>query len=209
MRRREHQRIVHYVAQLVPVVGETAARTAQRECRPEHYRIADARGGLDRLLGRSDDLRGQYRLAQAQTQILEHLSVLGLLDTAERCSEYLHLTLFENTLLGQLHGQIQPRLTAQSRYYRIGTLVADYLGDILQRQRLHVHLVGDMRIGHYGGRIRVYQNNLISLLLQGQTGLRAGVIELGGLTYDDRTRSDHHHFLYIGSLRHLCCPPSF
>ena len=203
------ERVAHHLAQLGLVVGETAARAAQREGRTQHHRITDSVSHLGRLLDRHGDLRLDHRLAQRFAQLFEQFAVLGALDRLERGAQNLDLALLENALLGQLHREVQARLSAQSRNDGVGTLVADDLGHILQRQGLHVDLVGDMRVGHDRGGVRVGEDHLVSLLLEREARLRTRIVELCGLSDDDRTRPDDHYLLDILSLRHFCDPPLF
>ena len=78
----------------------------------------------------------------------------------------IQVALLQNALLFQLHGKIQSRLTADAGDDGVGTLVADDLGDIFQRQRLHIHLVGNGGVRHNRGRIGVAEDDLVALLLQ-------------------------------------------
>ena len=204
MHGREEECVAHHLAQLLLVVGEAAARAAQREGGTQHHRIADLRGDPDGLVDRRGHLGGKHRLAQLLAQLLEQLAVLGALDRLERRAQNLDLALLQNALLGQLHRQVQTRLATQPRNDGVGTFVADDLGDVLERQRLHVNLVGDMRVGHDGRGVRVGQHHFVTLLLEGHAGLRARIVELG-----DRPRADDHYLVDILSLRHFCTPPSF
>ena len=206
---REEERIAHDLAELRLVVGEAAARAAQREGRAQHHGIADALRGREALLHRVGDLRGQHRLAERLAQLLEQLAVLGPLDAVERRAEDLHLALLQDALAGQLHGEVEARLAAEARHDGVRTLVADDLGHVFERQRLHVHLVGDVRVGHDRGRVGVHQHHFVTLLLERKARLRARIVEFGGLTDYDRARADDHHFPYVGSLRHFSSPPSF
>ena len=209
MHGREEQSVAHQLAQFLLVVGETAARAAQRERGTQHDGIPDAGGHLDALLDRSSDFGRQDGLAQRFAQLLEQLTVFGPLDRLERRTENLDLTLVENTLFGQLHGEVQTRLPAETRHDGVGTFVTDDFGNVFERQRLHVDLVGDVRVGHNRGRIGIDQHYLVTLLAKGQTSLRTGVIELGSLSDDDRARPDDHHLVDIFTFRHFYTPPSF
>ena len=209
MHGREEERVAHDLAELRLVVGEAAARAAQREGRTQHYGIADPLRRREPLFHRAGDLGRQHRLAERLAQLLEEFAVLGPLDAVERRAENLDLTLFEDALPGELHGEVQPRLAAQPGHDGVGPLVADDLGDVFERQRLHVDLVGDVRVGHDRRGIRVHEHDLVPLLLEREARLRARIVEFGGLTDHDRTRADDHHFVDIRSLRHFCAPPSF
>ena len=67
-------------------------------------------------------------------------------------------------------------------------------GDV---QRLDIHVVGDVLVGHDGGGVGVDQHHLHALLLQGAAGLGAGVVELGGLADDDGAGAQHQDLLDI------------
>jgi putative ABC transport system permease protein len=66
----------------------------------------------------------------------------------------------------ELHRQIQAGLAADARDDRVRALLAQDTRHILQRQRLHVHLVRDGGIRHDRGRVGVDENDLVALLLQ-------------------------------------------
>ena len=206
---RKEQGVAHHLAQLLLVVGEAAARAAQRIGGTQHDGIADLGGDLDGLLDRHGDLRLDHRLAQRFAQLLEKFAVLGTFDRLERGAQNLDLTLFQNALLGELHREVQTRLPAQSRHDGVGAFEADDLGDVFERQRLHVYLVRNMRVGHDRGGVRIHENHLVALFLECEAGLRARIVEFGGLSDDDRTRTDNHYLLYISSLRHFYAPPLF
>ena len=207
MHGREEQGVTHHLAQLLLVVHETATRTTERKGGTEYYRIADLGGDGSTLINRRSHVRRQHRLTELLAELLEQLAVLGTLDRRETRTQDLDLALIQDTLLGQLHGQVQTRLATQARHDGIGTLVANNLGHILQRQRLHVDLIGDVRIGHDGCRVRIHKDHLVTLLAQRQAGLRTGIVKLGCLTDHDRTRTNDHYFLNIFSSRHLFPPP--
>ena len=76
------------------------------------------------------------------------------------------LTLLKHAFLGELHGQIQARLPAQSRHDGIGTLVTDDLGHVLERQRLHIDFIGNLHVGLDRRRIGIDQHDLVPLFLE-------------------------------------------
>jgi hypothetical protein len=80
--------------------------------------------------------------------------------------------------------------TAHGGQQRVGFLARDDLGHDLGRDRLHVGRVGQVRIGHDGGRVGIDQDHPVALFLEGLAGLGAGVIELAGLSDHDRPGAD-------------------
>ena len=69
-------------------------------------------------------------------------------------------------------------------------MLLDHPRQVLDRQRADDHRAADVRIGHDRGRVRVDQDRLHALAAQRQAGLHAGVVELGGLADEDRSRAD-------------------
>jgi hypothetical protein len=80
---------------------------------------------------------------------------------------------------------------------------ADNFFDVFVGERLDVGAVGQLGIGHDGGRVRIDQHHLVALLLEGLAGLRAGVVELGRLADDDRAGADHQDLLNVISAWHF------
>ncbi len=78
----------------------------------------------------------------------------------------------------------------------------DDLGDDLRRDRLDIGGVGQVRIGHDGGRIGIDQHDPIALVLERLAGLRAGIIELAGLADDDRAGADDQDRGDVGPFGH-------
>ena len=183
--------------ELLRAVGHAAARAAERERRAQHDRIADGCGRGLGLLEVVGDLRRDDRLADALAELLELLAVLGAADAVAVRAEKLDLALLEHALLLELHRQIQTGLAADARDDRVRTLLAQDTRHILQRQRLHVHLVRDGGIRHDRGGVGVDEDNLVPLLL------RAGIVKLSGLADDDRAGADDHNFLQIRSFGHV------
>ena len=78
-------------------------------------------------------------------------------------------------------------------------LDADDFFQIFARERLDVSAVGELRIGHDGGRIGVGQHHFKALGLERLAGLRAGVVELRRLANDDGARADDQDFRDVSS----------
>lgn len=108
MHRGEGKRIAHHLAQLRLVVGEAAARTAQRKGRTQHDGVTDPLRRLDRLVDIVSNQRRQHRLAQRLTKLLEEFAVLGLLDALERSTQNLHLTLLKHAFLASCTARFRP-----------------------------------------------------------------------------------------------------
>ena len=75
--------------------------------------------------------------------------------------------------LKQCHRQIERRLAAQGGQHCIGALTLDDRGQHLNGEWLDVGAIGEVRVGHDGGRVGVRQNHAVALVAQHATCLRA------------------------------------
>ena len=208
MHRRERQRILHHIAELLRIIGKTAACTAERKCRTQDDRISDLFCCRKCFFNTIGDLGRYDRLSDPLTEFLKEFTVFRALDTLGVGTEKLDLTLFQNTFLRQLHRKVQTRLTADARNDGIRSFETADTCQELERQRLHIDLIRDGCIRHDGGRVRVSKDDLVALFFQCQTGLCTGVVKLRCLSDDDRTRADHEYFMNVCSLRHGRSPRS-
>ena len=83
-----------------------------------------------------------------------------------------------------------------------GRSTLDDLGSHLPHKRLDVRAIRQVGVRHDRGGVRIDQHHLVALFAQRLAGLGAGIIELAGLTDDDRTRSNDHDFVQVVATRH-------
>ena len=190
------------LAQLVPGVGDAAARAAEGVRRADDDRQADLTGEVDRVLDRVHDLGGDARLADLFHRILEHLAVLRLGDGVRLGAQQLDAHLIEEAALAQLHGEVEAGLAAQIGQQRVRALLLDDLLHGLDGHGLDVDLVRHGLVGHDGRGVGVDEHDLQALLAQRAAGLRARVVELGRLADDDRAGAQHHYLVNILTKRH-------
>ena len=100
------------------------------------------------------------------------------------------------------HRQVDAGLAADRRQDRVGLLALDDPLQRLGRQRLDVRPVGELRVGHDRGRVRIDEDDAVALVLQRLARLRSGVVEFARLTDDDGAGSDDENGLDVGALRH-------
>lgn len=100
-------------AQLLPGVGDAAAGAAERVRRTDDDRQTDLTGEINRILNRVNNLGGNDRLADLLHGVLEHLAVLCLCDGGRISAEQLYAHFIKETVLAQLHGEVQTGLTAE------------------------------------------------------------------------------------------------
>ena len=75
--------------------------------------------------------------------------------------------------------------------------------DHFRRDRLDIGAIGELRIGHDRGRVRVHQHDLVAFFAQRLAGLHAGIIKFAALPDDDWTGADEENFLELVIPRHL------
>ena len=195
MHRRKLKCIEANLDQFFLIVSKAATGTAQGEGRTQNNGITDTLGSFLSFLNGVSDLRRNNRLADGLAQFLEHFTVLSALDGCAGSTQQFHTALLQNTLLLQLHNQVQTGLTTNAGQNGIGTLVANNLSHILQSQRLHIDLVRNGCVGHNGSGVGVAQHNFVSLFLQGKACLGTGIVKLSGLADDNRAGADDQNLL--------------
>ena len=94
---------------------------------------------------------------------------------------------FQYAGVSQFDGKVEARLSAQRGQDSIRPLPFDDSFKDGHVQRLDVNVVRNVLVGHDGCRVRIDQDDLDAFFTQCLAGLRPGIVELSGLTYDDRT----------------------
>ena len=134
---------------------------------------------------------------------IEQLAVLGLLDGLDAGADELDVVLVEDAGGGEREREVERGLPAERGQERVGTLLGDDLLADVDGERLDVGTLGQLRVGHDRRRIGVDEDDLVSLLAQRTHALGTGIVELAGLTDDDRARADEHDFVNVGAARHF------
>ena len=197
------------LAKLLFGICKSAACTTKGERGTKNYGIADLCRCRYRLLKCVRDVRGDDRLADRFTKCLEKLSVLGSLNRLGRGTEELYAGLTKDALLFKLHRKVKSGLSTDTGYDRVGTLVSDDLCHVLKSKRLHIHLVRDGGVGHYGRGVRVDEDYLVSLLLKCKTRLCSCIVELCCLSDYDGAGADDHNSFEVCSLCHFYISSKF
>ena len=209
MNGRELECVCAYLNKLCLIVGKATACAAKRKCRAQNNGIADALCCLFGFLERVGDLGGNGGLTNRLAKLLEELAILGARNALTACAKQFYITFAQYTLLFQLHSKVEACLPTNAGNNGIGALVAQDLGYVFQRQGLHIDLVRNGGVGHDGGRVGVDENDLVALLLECKTRLRACIVKLGGLSDNDRARTDDQNLFQICSLCHTLIPPFY
>ena len=138
------------------------------------------------LVERRDDARLGNPQPDRAHGVAEELAVLGAADRVETGADQLDAERVEDAVLGQLAGEVERRLAAHRRQQRVRSLTPEHVGDAFEVERLDVRAVGEARVGHDRGRVRVDDDRAEAVLAQHLERLAAGVVELARLADDDR-----------------------
>jgi hypothetical protein len=84
----------------------------------------------------------------------------------------------------------------------VGLFPLDDLGDDFGGNRLNIGGVGEVGVGHDRRRVGIHQHYPVALLLQRLACLRARIVELTGLTDDDRAGADDQDRFDVGAFGH-------
>lgn len=192
---------------LVGGVRYPRTQPAHGEARPHHHRQAELGDRLTHFgHGETHSAPGGFATGLGD-DVLEPLPVLAALDGVEIGADEFHAVLFQHPALVQRDRGVQRGLPTQGRQQGVD-LVAPLglLGDNPLHERrgdgLYVGVVGELRVGHDGGRIRVHQADLQALGAQHPARLSPGVVELARLADDDRPGADDQHVVQIGATGH-------
>ena len=77
-----------------------------------------------------------------------------------------HAGTVQETAAGQFHGEVQAHLAAQVGQNGIGLFLLDDALHHLGGEGLDIHMVGNVGVGHDGGRVGVDQHGLDAFALQ-------------------------------------------
>src|SRR5581483_5919786 len=108
--RRKVQPARQQLQQLLAVVGNAAARTAQGERRPQDHREPDLPAELQPVFQVVDQRRARHVQPDPRHRVLEQQPVFRLLDRPQLRPDELHSVLLQYAAVRQIHRQVQCRL---------------------------------------------------------------------------------------------------
>ena len=202
--RRQIQTALQNLDQFLAVIGDAAAAAAEGEGRADDGRKADGRMLAQCLFHAVGDHRARRLQADFGHGAAEAVAVLGHVDGIRRGADHLYRVLLKHAMAHQIQRAVQRSLAAHGRQQRIGTFAGDDARYRAPVNRLDVHGIGHVRVGHDGGGIGVDQDDPVPLFPQGLARLRARVVELAGLADHDGTGADDQDAFQIGALGHGC-----
>ena len=194
------QRAVEQHLELGPRVRGAAAVTAQRESRAQDHREREVARHLGKV---GHDQRLRHSQARAAHGLAEELAVLCAADHLRRRADQLDPERIEHARLRELEPEVERRLAAHRRQQRIGPLAPEHVCDGLEVEGFQVRAVGEARVGHDRGRVRVDDDRAEAVLPEHLERLAARVVELAGLADDDRPGADQADRAEVTPLRQV------
>ena len=180
---RERQRLFGFQPQLLFVVAETAAQSAQRIGSPDDDGVAQFGGSLNGIFYRVDGFALNGLDIDFVEFLDEEFAVFGIHDGLYRRTQYLHVIFLERAGLIELYTAVESRLPAEGQQDAVGLLLLDNPLDEVGGNRQEVNLVGHTLRGLYRGDVGVDQNRRDAFLFEGFQGLRPGIVKFTGFTY--------------------------
>jgi hypothetical protein len=158
--------------EFLTIVSDAAAGAAKSECgTDDQWHGADLRCDLARFLHGVRDAGFRHIEADLDHRLLEGQAVFALVDGLGLRADHPDVVLCEHAGLVELHRAIQRGLAAECREQRVRPFRGNDLLDDLGSDRLDVRPVRELRVSHDRRRVRVHENDLVTLFLQGFAGL--------------------------------------
>ncbi|CAB4794963.1 unannotated protein [freshwater metagenome] len=142
-------------------------------------------------------------------RLLELLAIFGCGNCLCVCADELRGSRHTNeTALEQGHCNVERSLTTHRWEHCVGTLALNNARHDLGSEWLDVRGIGEIGVGHDGGRIRVREDDAVALFAQHSTRLSAAVVELACLPDYDRATADNQNAVDVRALWHQATPNS-
>ena len=200
--RRQPQAVTYNFLEFGTVVGHPATFAAKGKGRADDRRQSDRVERLERVVEIVHRAGAGAMQADLFHRHAEQLAVLGLFDGIGARTDHFDAEFFERAVLVQRQRGVQRGLAAHGRQQRVGALGLDDACDSGRCDWLDIGGVRHLRIGHDGRRVRVDQDHPVPLRLQRLAGLCSGIVELAGLTDDDRAGADDEDGADVVAARH-------
>ena len=179
-------------------------RAAERERRSNDERKSSDFFCNARRIGERTRHAGARNIeADPQHRFLEQLAIFALRDGFRVGADQFHFVPRQRAVAIQFHGGVQRGLAAHRGQNGVRLFSSNDGFDHFRGDRLDVGAIGELRIGHDRGRIRVHQHDLVAFLAQRLARLHAGIIKFAALPDHDWTGADQQNFLKIVVPRHL------
>ena len=194
-------------AEFIFIIYKAAAGTAHGVGGTKNYGITELIGNGQCFVYRVGNLAAGNLDAQSVHGLFEFDTILAAFDGIYLNTDNLDIILVQYTCLRQLGAEVQSGLSAQVGKECIRPFLLDHCSQSLHIKRFDVGYIRHFGICHDRCRIGVDQNDLISKASESLAGLCAGIIELAGLTDNDRSGADNENLVNVCPFRHKFHPP--
>ena len=200
--RRQPQAVADNFLEFGTVVSHPATFAAKGKGRSDDRRQPDRVERLERVV----EIVHRAGAGTMQPDLFhrhaEQFAVLCLFDGIGTRPDHLDTEFFERAVLVQRQRCVQCRLATHCRQQRVGALGLDDARHRRRSNRLDIGGVCHLRVGHDGRRVGVDQDHPVPLCLQRLAGLCPGIVELAGLTNNDRAGADYEDGADVVAARH-------
>ncbi len=195
------------------IVTDAAARAAERERRADdEWKLADLLRDVAGFVEIVRDAGDGNVEADFQHQFLERKTIFAAMDGVGLGTDHFDVVPFERAVFVEGHRGVQRSLAAEcgeqnefalrTETFHFRFFTHDNFLHTFGRDGFDVGAVGELRVGHDGGRVGVDKDDAVAFLAQGLARLSAGVIELARLADDDRAGADDEDAVDVGALGH-------
>ena len=146
--RRKHEPVVRDRTQLLFVIGNAAARSAERKCGTDDDGIPDLFRNSDAFLHRIGDVRRHDGLTDLLHRFLEKFPIFCPVYRLDLRSDQFDSPFIEETFLCQLTADRKPRLSAQRREQTVRTFLDNNALDGFERKRFEINFVRKRLVRH-------------------------------------------------------------
>ena len=187
---RNAQTGLHDFFEIFWTVREIAAAAAERARGADDHRKVQSLLNAHGVAHAARIAAARQVEADAPHRLFEQIAVFGFFDRIDFGADHLDAVAFEYAFLGEIDGEVERRLAAQSRQDCVGTFLGDDFFNDVGGNWLDVGAIGKSRIGHDRRRIGIDEDHPVTLFFQSLQSLCAGVVELASLTDDNRSGAD-------------------
>ncbi len=189
---RDASRFGHVLLQVLGVVGDDHAASAQNVAGADQQREADAVGNLAGFFegrGHTGCRVGDGKLVEDGR---ETIAIFRQVDGLGLGAHDVHAGILQGA------GKLERRLAAQGDHYPIGLLDIDDVHDVFVGKRLEVQAVGGVVVGGDRFRVAVDHDGLVTGIVQRVARVHAAVVELDALADAVRACAQDHRALLRG-----------
>ncbi len=193
----EGESLFSEAAQLVGVVAESGAESAECIGGTQNHGVAETVGGCQCLIDILAGLRIDGLDIYLVELLHENLAVLGIDYGLHGSTEHFHAIFVENAVMVKVDAAVEGSLASEGEENSVGAFLGDYFLHEEWSDGQEVNMVGDALAGLDGGDVGIDEHRFDAFLAKGLQGLAAGVVELAGLADFESAGTQYQHLAYL------------